>query len=33
LRDGKVRVRDLEALEDMLRDPHHLIDGEPFVMD
>jgi hypothetical protein len=29
-----VRVRDLEAIEDMLlRDPHHLIDGEPFVMD
>jgi hypothetical protein len=32
MRDKKVWVRNLEALEEMLRDPSRVMDGEPFTM-
>ena len=32
MRDKEVRVRNLEALEEMLRDPGLVHDGEPFTM-
>ena len=32
MRDKKILVRNLEALEDMLRNPGEVMDGEPFTM-
>ena len=33
MRDKRVWVRNLEALEDLLRNPNDAADGEPFTME